>query len=91
MNDNTGDDNVIDFGVAAQSVRRAKPGAKLTAEDRKAVLNDLRPGESAASRLREASEWAPILGSTYSKSRLSKARILSFTSRRAEKKMKTPA
>lgn len=88
MNDDYGDDNVIDFSAAAQSGRRARPGAKLTAEDRKAVLDDLKPGESAASRLREAMEWVPILGPAYSKSRLSKARILSFMPRRPKKKMK---
>jgi hypothetical protein len=53
---------------------RAACAPELTAADVQAVLNDLQPDESAAERLKHASEWAPILGPLYSKTRLFKAK-----------------
>lgn len=58
---------------------------ELTAADVQAILHDLKPGESASERLEYASEWAPILGPLYSKTRLLKAKRMAEAARRQKK------
>lgn len=42
----------------------------LTAEDRKAVLDNLQPGDCSCQRLREAEDWSLLIGEICTKSRI---------------------